>query len=247
MRAKGRDWSIAFGLRGQWRGPSLLDGWYYDMSAVFGQHRGTYTLWNNVNLQRVRLRDAIQTQYFGRAYEERDKIFNPDFSRPFDLGILTSPLNVAFGLEYREEAFTIEAGEQSAWCVDDTGECDGTQHPNGLAQQGFFIGTTGYPGIRPEETSNADRGSFGAYLDLETDLIEGLLLTAAGHFEHHEGIGETPDGKLAARWELLVDLLAVRGSIGTGFRPRPWGRPASGTPPPSWAMTATSLNPQSCR
>ena len=219
LRAKGQDWSIAFGLRGTLRSTAaLLDGWHYDASAVFGQHRGTYSFWNNVNPQMVRLGAIIPTRAFVRAYTERDKIFNLDLSRPFEIGLLASPLNVAVGLEYREEEFEIEAGEPRAWCIDDAGECGGERPLHGLARQGFGIGTTGYPGIRPEETSTANRGSFGAYLDLEADIIEQVLVNAAGRFEHHEGIGESLDGKLAARWELLAGLLAVRGSLGTGFR-----------------------------
>ena len=45
-----------------------------------------------------------------------------------------------------------------------------------------------------------------------------VLLTAAGRFEHHAGVGESLNGKLAARWNLLDDTLALRGSIGTNFR-----------------------------
>jgi iron complex outermembrane receptor protein len=220
MRGNVRDWGIAFGLRGTLTNGaySLLNGWNYDMSAVFGQHRTTYYVWNTVNPQLLRLKDAMPTGYFGRAYEERDKIFNLDFSRLFDMGVFHSPLNVAFGLEYREEEYEIESGDKDGWCVDDAGECDGQRKEHGLAAQGFSVGGQAYPAIRPENEVEAERGSFGAYLDLEADVIEQVLFTAAGRFEHHEGIGESLDGKLAARWSLLEDYLALRGSIGTGFR-----------------------------
>ncbi len=219
MRGGVRDWGITFGLRGELQSAyPLLDGWNYDMSAVFGQHRTTYDIWNNVNPQLIRLGNAMPTKYRARAYEERDKIFNLDFSWPFDIGIFHSPLNVAFGLEYREEEFEIEAGDKDGWCVDDDGECDGQRKPHGLAAQGFRVGGQAYPAIRPEHAMEANRGSFGAYLDLEADVIERVLFAAAGRFEHHEGIGESLDGKLATRWSLLEDYLALRGSIGTGFR-----------------------------
>ncbi len=217
FRATGADWSLAFGLRGTGR-RALLAGWRYDASAVFGRHRGTYAFWNNVNLQQLRLRAHLPTEHVVRAYTERDKTFNLDLARPFAVGPFASPLHVAVGLEYREEEFEIEAGEPRAWCIDDAGECDGRRKPHGLARQGFHVGTTGYPGIRPEETGTADRGSFGAYLDLEADVVASVLANAAGRFEHHAGIGESLDGKLAARWDLWTDVLALRGSIGTGFR-----------------------------
>ena len=218
MRGNVRDWSIAFGLRGELQsGHALLDGWNYDMSAVFGQHRTSYYIWNNVNLQLLRLRDDMPTEYYARAYEQRDKIFNLDLSRPFDLGIFYSPLNVAFGLEYREEEYEIESGDRNGWCIDDAGECDGQRKDRGLDSQEFSRAQA-YPAIRPENAAEDKRGSFGAYLDLEADVIEQVLFTAAGRFEHHEGVGESLDGKLAARWGLIEDLLALRGSIGTGFR-----------------------------
>ncbi len=74
------------------------------------------------------------------------------------------------------------------------------------------------PGIRPEHAMEANRGSFGAYVDLEATVIEQVLLSAAGRFEHHESLGESLDGKLAGRWDLLEKYLAARGSFGTGFR-----------------------------
>ncbi len=219
MRGGVRDWGLTFGLRGELQSAySLLDGWNYDMSAAFGQHRTTYHIWNNVNPQLLRLKDAMPTEYFARAYEQRDKIFNLDFSRLFDLGIFYSPLNIAFGLEYREEEYEIESGDKNGWCSDDSGECDGQRKERGLAAQGFSVGGQAYPAIRPEHAVEAERGSFGAYLDLDADVIQNILLTAAGRFEHHEGIGESLDGKLATRWSLLEDYLALRGSIGTGFR-----------------------------
>ena len=219
MRGNVRDWSIAFGLRGELQsGHALLDGWNYDMSAVFGQHRTSYYIWNTVNAHLIRLRDDMPTEYYARAYEERDKIFNLDLSRPFDIGMFYSPLNVAFGLEYREEEFEIESGDRNGYCIDDEGECDGQRRDRGLRSQGFVAGGQAYPALRPENAAEDKRGSFGAYLDLEADVIEQVLFTAAGRFEHHEGIGESLDGKLAARWGLIEDMLALRGSIGTGFR-----------------------------
>ena len=219
MRGGVRDWGLAFGLRGELQSAhSLLDGWNYDMSAAFGQHRTTYHIWNTVNPQLLRLKDAMPTEYFARAYEQRDKIFNLDLSRLFDLGIFYSPLNIAFGLEYREEEYEIESGDKNGWCSDDSGECDGLRKERGLAAQGFSVGGQAYPAIRPENAIEAERGSFGAYLDLEADVLRNVLVNAAGRFEHHEGIGESLDGKLAARWSLLEDYVALRGSIGTGFR-----------------------------
>ena len=202
------DWSLVFGLRGSLRSAhALLDGWDYDLSAGFGQNSMDTYLRNSVNPNLIGLKAAIPTQYRTRRYEERDKIFNLDLSRPFDTGLFASALNVAFGLEYREETFESGTGEPNSYLRDD-----------GLARQGLAVAVSGHPGTSPAEATQASRDSFGAYLDLEADVLTEVLLTAAGRFEHHAGIGESLNGKLAARWNLLDDSLALRGSIGTNFR-----------------------------
>ena len=202
------DWSIALGLRGTLRSPSLsLNGWQYDMSGGFGQHRIVGRVRNSVNPNLIRLGSAMPTEYRVSGYAERDMLFNLDLSRPFDPGLFASPLNVALGLEYREEEFENETGEPDSWFRDET-----------LVAQGFLNGVTGQQGTPPRDAGVASRGIFGAYLDLEADVTGNVLVTAAGRYEDHGGIGDSLVGKLAARWEVLKDAVALRGSVGTGFR-----------------------------
>ena len=203
------DWSIAFGLRGSLTNEvfSLLDGWSYDMSASFGQNSITGVVRNSVNPNLIRLRHAIPTKYRATGYREFDKTFNIDLSRPFETGLFSSPLNIAIGMEYREEEFEIKTGEPSSYARD-----------GAIALQGFGIGVSGQQGTPPEDAGTASRDNFGAYIDLETHVIEQVLFTAAGRYENFTGVGDSLDGKLASRWAVLGDYLALRGSIGTGFR-----------------------------
>ena len=99
-----QDWSVAFGLRGEPSG--MLDGWHYDMSASFGRNSIDFFMHNTINPQLAHLQTAIPTSYKPGSYSEFDKVFNFDISRPFDLGLFSSALNFAFGLEYREEEFS---------------------------------------------------------------------------------------------------------------------------------------------
>ena len=62
-----------------------------------------------------------------------------------------------------------------------------------------------------------DRFAWAAYLDLEFDLTEDLLLSVAGRFEDYDDFGTTVNGKVAARYELAPGF-AIRGSISSGFR-----------------------------
>ena len=205
------DRSIGGGLRGE-----LGSQWSYDLSAVFGKHETEFFLKNTINPQLLAHPDfsgnpnGIPTSYQPGTYIETDYAVNFDLSRPFETGLFHSPLNVATGLEYRVEEFEVKAGDEYSWWAD--------ARPNGLAAQGFGVASNGFPGFRPENEILADRGSYAAYLDLEADVVEDLLIGSALRYENYEGsIGDTLDGKLSSRWQMM-DNVALRGSVSTGFR-----------------------------
>ncbi len=202
-----RDWSMAFGLRGELSSDNVwLNGWRYDASAVLGQHGVDFFMTNTINPQLVRLGSDIPTDYRPGAYTETDRVLNVDLSRPFDTNIFSSPLNLALGLEYREEDFKIEAGEPNSHFIDED-----------LAKQGFIIGSSGFAGFQPDTAGEFNRGSYAGYLDLEADVVEDVLVGVAGRYEDYEVFGDTLNGKVAARWQ-ATDSFAFRGSVSTGFR-----------------------------
>ena len=204
------DWSITFGLRGEVESASaLLNGWFYDASASFGHNSVNFFMHNTINPQLAAMRTNIPTSYKPGGYREFDKTFNLDISRPFDVGLFYSALNIAFGLEYREEEFEIKAGDKNSWYVDNS--------PGGLAAQGFGIGSNGFQGFGPEIAGTFNRGSYAGYLDLEAELIKNLTVGLAGRYEAYEGIADTLDGKVSARWQFL-EAIALRGSVSSGFR-----------------------------
>ncbi len=204
------DWSIIFGLRGEVESASaLLNGWFYDASASFGHNSVDFFMHNTINPQLAAMRTNIPTSYKPGGYREFDKVFNLDISRPFDVGLFYSALNFAFGLEYREEEFEIKSGGENSWYVDNS--------PSGLAAQGFGIGSNGFQGFGPDIAGTFNRGSYAGYLDLEAEVIKNLTIGLAGRHEAYEGIADTVDGKVSARWQLL-EAIAVRGSVSSGFR-----------------------------
>ena len=204
------DWSITFGLRGEVESASaLLSGWFYDTSASFGHNSVNFFMHNTINPQLAAMRTNIPTSYKPGGYREFDKTFNLDVSRPFDVGLFHSALNIAFGLEYREEEFEIKSGGKDSWYVDNS--------PGGLAAQGFGIGSNGFQGFGPEIAGTFNRGSYAGYLDLEAEVIKNLTVGLAGRYEAYEGIADTLDGKVSARWQFL-EAIALRGSVSSGFR-----------------------------
>ena len=57
----------------------------------------------------------------------------------------------------------------------------------------------------------------GVYLDLETNLTDALLISAAVRGEDYSDFGQTTTGKISARYD-FADWFALRGSVQNGFR-----------------------------
>lgn len=204
------DLSIGGGLRGE-----LESEWNYDASAFIGQHKTEFYMRNTINPQLIAHEDfranpaSIPTDLRPGNYIETDYVLNVDVSRPFETGMFHSPLNFAAGLEYRVEEFEIEAGEEYAHWAD--------RRQNGIAAQGFGVGSNGFPAFPPRIAGVTDRGSYAAYLDLEADLVEDWLAGFALRYENYDDFGDTLNFKLASRVQ-MGDNLALRGSVSTGFR-----------------------------
>ena len=204
------DMSIGGGLRGE-----LESEWNYDASAFIGQHKTEFYMRNTINPQLIAHEDfranpaSIPTNLRPGSYIETDYVLNVDVSRPFETGMFHSPLNFAAGLEYRVEEFEIEAGEEYAHWAD--------RRQGGIAAQGFGVGSNGFPAFPPRIAGVTDRGSYAAYLDLETDIVEDWLAGFALRYENYDDFGDTLNFKLASRVQ-MGDNLALRGSVSTGFR-----------------------------
>ena len=73
-----QDWSIAFGLTGDLEGLegaySLLNGWFYDVSAYFGENSIDYFMLNTINPQLADMRTAIPTAYRPGGVTQSEKL-----------------------------------------------------------------------------------------------------------------------------------------------------------------------------
>ena len=197
------DLSIAGGVRG-----TLSSGWYYDISAVLGRSKAEFYIYNTINPQLLAQRNDIPLYYDAGVYTETDRVLNLDVSKPIQIAGV--PVNVAFGLEYREENFKIDAGDPNSWYIDPNLE-------HGLAAQGFGVGSNGFPGFQPGDEGDNSISATAAYIDLESSLTDRLLLGAALRYEDYDLFGDTLDGKLVGRFQ-VSDNFAVRASYSTGFR-----------------------------
>ena len=196
------DISLAGGVRGE-----LDSGWFYDVSAVAGSSKAAFYIYNTINPQLFNQRDAIDTYYHAGTYVETDRVFNFDMTKQIDTGGY-APVNVAWGLEYRDETFEIRNGEPNSFYID---------QQFGLPAQGFGVGSNGFPGFQPGDAGENTVRAYGAYIDIEADISERWLLGGALRWEDYNEFGSTTDGKIAARVQ-LSDGVALRGAVSTGFR-----------------------------
>ncbi len=194
------DYALAGGLRGE------LGDWYFDLSAAAGRSNAEFYIYNTINPQLLGQRNDIDTYYEAGAYTETDRVVNIDLSRPLDIGNLYGPVNLAVGFEYRDETFKITNGEPNSFFID----------PN-LSAQGFGIGSNGFPGFQPGDAGSHKSSSIAAYIDLESNVTDRLLLGAALRYEDYKDFGDTLDVKGAVRFQ-VAEQFALRGAVSTGFR-----------------------------
>jgi len=184
------DASISLGMTGEFE-----SGMTYDVSYTWGKNELDYFLNNTVNpdvpLEGTCPACEIPQMGFdvgGYAQEEFD--LNADFSVA-----MRDNINLAFGVEVREETFTAFAGE-----------------PNSF----LGAGSSGFRGVEPSNAGDFDRDNVAIYADIEHDVTEQLLLQYAGRYENFSDFGNTLNGKVAARYR-VNDALAIRGAVSTGF------------------------------
>ncbi|MFT5294196.1 MAG: iron complex outermembrane receptor protein, partial [Colwellia sp.] len=197
------DVSLVMGTKGEIKSGFLKDA-FYDVSGSVGRNKSTYTLANTVNPS-LGANQPLDNSFEAGSYTQLEKAFNADLSKSVEVDGLDEPINVAAGLEWREESFEITSGEQASW----------EQGP--LATQGFSVGSHGFAGFSPESQGTNTRRSIGAYLDVEAFVTEELLLGVALRYEDFSSFGDTLNYKLTAQYT-LTDELSFRASHSTGFR-----------------------------
>ncbi len=190
------DKSVTGGFRG------LMDnGLSYDFSVGFGENDVAYRLSNTVNAS---LGPDSPTDFNLGAQTQSETIFNADFSYPVNVG-LASDLNVAFGLQYQDETFEISEGDLDSYRV------------GPYIAQGFSAGSNGFQGFSDEVAGDFTRDSTGVYVDLEAEVTDRLLLSAAARYEDFSDFGSTANGKVSGLFR-INERFALRGSASTGFR-----------------------------
>jgi iron complex outermembrane receptor protein len=190
------DFAALFGLRGESTG-----GWGWDIRGRIAENEVDYLLGSTINPSLGRL---SPTSFKPGALTQEESALTVDIVKAVDFGKLASPLNIAFGAEWREETYTIEAGDPDSIEVGPT-----------FLQFGF--GSEAFQGYPLESAGEFDSSSVAAYVDFEADLTDKISGGAAIRFEDYDAFGSTFDWKLSGRVE-VTDQFALRGTVNTGFR-----------------------------
>ncbi|MCB1044124.1 MAG: TonB-dependent receptor [Acidobacteria bacterium] len=185
------DYSILAGLKG------VTDaGLAWDFSLSTGFNEVDFFISNTVNAS---LGPNTPTSFDPGLYAQQE--FNVNFDVSY---AVNANVNIAGGVEYREEEFEIGLGDQASYEI------------GPLAEQGFSAASNGFPGFSPIAAGKWSRNNYAAYVDAEFNYDQwtaGLAL----RFEDFEDFGTTLNGKIAGAYR-FNDNFSARGSVSTGFR-----------------------------
>ncbi len=185
------DWQVMTGAKGD-----LAGDWGIDFSMGYsGNNLDLY----NRNTVNPSLGSASPTSFYTGSLNVTQTLMNADVSK------LINNTNIAFGAEARFESFQQSQGEVASWVA------------GPLASQGKDVGSTGREGYSDRTDGEWRRNNIGIYADVESDITEALLLSAAVRFENYSDFGGDFSYKAAGRYKFL-DQLSLRASVNRSFR-----------------------------
>jgi iron complex outermembrane receptor protein len=216
-----KDYSVTGGMR------TAVGGWSLDFGGSYGLNTFDYNLRNTLNPSLGPCLDVAcapggdgilgtaddpgipnQTTFFAGRLRRSEYELGINGSKAYEIG-LPAPLNVAAGVLFRGEDYSIGAGELASYV--NGGHL--AQDSSGPAPAGSSV----FGGFRPQDASDHSRTNIGTYLDLETNLTPQFLANIAGRFEHYSDFGSNVSGKLALRYQPAKQFV-IRGSLSNGFR-----------------------------
>jgi iron complex outermembrane receptor protein len=184
------DYQLNIGVKGE------VAGWKWDLATGYGSDKASLSTIHSYNTGYSQTTGLPSPENFYDGFLKTTQWATTiDINHDFDVG-LASPLNLAFGGEYRRDTYAIGEGVPLSW-------------ENG--------GASSYPGFTPNDAGSNGRKNDAGYIDLNLKPITGLTVDAAGRFEHYTDFGDAKVGKLTARYDFTPEF-ALRGTVSNGFR-----------------------------
>ncbi|POY36704.1 TonB-dependent receptor [Solitalea longa] len=202
------DYSASGGLR------TKILGWNSDFNLTYGKNRFEYDVNHSLNAS---LETASPTSFQAGGFALGQFNLSADFSKLLESALGGNGINIAWGLEYRNEHYNIFAGNEDSWkqygpvifSIDNS-----TTPPDTTFRPG---GAQGFPGFQPKDVVSQTRNSVGGYIDTEFDLTKTWMVAAAVRLENYSDFGSTTNFKIASRYSILPNV-NIRGSFSSGFR-----------------------------
>jgi len=190
------DTAITAGTRGE-----IDNGIMYDISGTIGRNQSSYVIYDTLNSS---LGPDTPRDFNPGKHTQLEKMFNVDISKDIEVDSMES-LFVAGGYEWHAESFEVTAGDVASY------------EAGPYTEQGFGIGSNGFPGFKPISAGVFSRQNWAGYVDVEARFTDSLMLGVAVRYEDYSSFGTTTNYKLTGQWE-LTDNFSLRGSVSTGFR-----------------------------
>jgi iron complex outermembrane receptor protein len=247
---------------GGWKG-DLTPDMTLDVSARYGSNEIDYVLSNTINPS---LGDtSTQTSFKNGDLTNTELQLQADFTYA-----LSDTATLAFGLSFIDEEYEIGGGEPASYeagpysVQDPWGFCDdnGAATAAGTAviangssldcsdssdpvYRVVGVGSNGFPGYSPEFSGTYSRNSYAVYGEISGDASDSFSYQAALRYEDYDDFDSEVIGKVAGIYK-ISDAVAIRASLGTGFRaptPGQQGTTNVSTRLPNGFPVATGLFP----
>ena len=201
------DISNILGVRGEFNTEKLFT---YDFSVNYGKYEINYTLNNTLNPTFGPLSPRV---FDPGDLKEEDWNINADFSY-----MIQDNVNIAFGGEWRQEAYTIYEGSLESYAL---GPWTAVGQMINPVTDDFYSspppGANGMSGAVPASAGEFKRDNWAIYIDVEWDISDDWLLQGAIRYENFSDFGGTTNYKVASRYT-VSDRFTLRGAFSTGFR-----------------------------
>lgn len=205
----------------------MESGLTYDFSATTAENSLALSMYDSLNAS---FGPASQTRFQYGAFKQKLENVNADFTYPIEAG-LAGPITLAGGFEWRQESFTVPAGELQTYAAGPYAVVQRlfaptatpgvftpvTTLPAGVTNIAVPPASSGYAGTPPSNAGTFSQTNYALYVDIEADLTDRLSGGIAARFEDYDTFGSTAVGKISALYR-ATDTLSLRGSIGTGFQ-----------------------------
>jgi iron complex outermembrane receptor protein len=189
IEVKQDEFSVTGGFRGE------AGEWDWDISGTYAEDIAKVYTTQSVNASLYVDTGQSPTDFYDGSFQFNQFVGTVDIRRQLEVG-LAEPMTVAFGAEYRDESYTIGAGD---------------------ALSLYKEGAQSFPGYALSDAGTIDRTAKAVYGNVIVYPVADWTVDLAGRFENYSDFGDALIGKITTRYDFTPEF-ALRATASTGFR-----------------------------